>query len=311
MTVLQVASLSDELTSALRERFDARVLPPDDRDAYLRTHGADVTVAVTGGSTGVDADLLAALPRLGAIVNLGAGYESIDVAAAARRGIPVSNTPDVLSDAVADLTVGLIIDVFRRISASDRYVRAGNWATNGSYPLARQVTGSRVGILGLGRIGHAIADRLSAFRCPVSYHNRRELDDVPYAYAQSARALAAGSDVLVIAIGGGPGTHHLVDREVLEALGPDGVLINVGRGSVVDEKALVEALDAHRIHGAGLDVYEDEPHVPAALLDRDDVVLVPHIGSATTQTRRAMADLVLENVEAFLTTGKLVTPVPA
>ncbi|MFI5960349.1 2-hydroxyacid dehydrogenase [Cryptosporangium sp. NPDC051539] len=311
MKVLQVARLSGGLPSALRERFGARILPEHDREAFLRAHGSDVTVAVTTGVTGVDAGLLAALPRLGAIVTCGVGYDATDLVAARARGVAISNTPDMMNDCVADLTVGLLIDVFRRISASDRYVRAGKWATDGTFPLTRQVTGTRVGIVGLGRIGRAVADRLTGFRCAIRYHNRSRPADVPYPYASSVRQLAADVDALIVTAAGGDASHHLVDRDVLDALGPDGVVINVGRGTIVDEEALVEALVAGRVGGAGLDVYAHEPHVSAALRDHDNVVLTPHIGSATIQSRQAMADLVLRNIEEFLTSGRLVTPIDA
>lgn len=297
-----VGTLRDELTSALRERYGARGLDehPDP---------AAATVAVTSGVWGVRAEHLDRLPGLGAVVNFGVGYDSTDVAEAARRGVAVSNTPDVLTDCVADTAIGLVIDVMRGFSAADRFVRRGDWTT-GVPPLARRVSGSRVGIVGLGRIGLAIAQRLEAFGTTIGYHNRRPRTDVSYRYADSVLDLARGSDVLVLAAAGGASSRHLVDAEVLDALGPDGFLVNVARGSVVDQDALVAALEQGRIAGAGLDVFADEPHVPDALLGRDDVVLLPHIGSATVETRAAMTELALANVERFLTDGALVTPVP-
>ncbi len=300
--VVMVGTMRAQLDAALRERYGAERL--DDLDA-----AADAVVAVTSGVWGVRAEHLDRLPGLGAIVNFGVGYDSTDVAEAARRGVVVSNTPDVLTDCVADTAVGLLIDVMRRLSAADRFVRRGEWADGRVPALARRVTGARVGILGLGRIGLAIAHRLTAFDATISYHNRRERTDVPYAYAASVLDLARGSDVLVIAAAGGADSRDLVGAEVLDALGPDGFLVNVARGSVVDEAALVAALEEGRIAGAGLDVFADEPHVPAALLGRDDVVLLPHLGSATVETRAAMTDLTLANVERFLADGTLVTPV--
>lgn len=297
-----VGTLRDELTSALRERYGARRL--DDRP-----DPSGATVAVTSGVWGVRAEHLDRMPRLGAVVNFGVGYDSTDVAEAARRGVVVSNTPDVLTDCVADAAVGLVIDVMRGFSAADRFVRAGGWAT-GVPPLARRVSGSRVGIVGLGRIGQAIAQRLEGFGTSIGYHNRHPRTDVPYTYADSVLDLARDSDVLVLAAAGGAASHHLVGADVLDALGPDGFLVNVARGSVVDQEALVAALEEGRIAGAGLDVYAAEPHVPAELLGRDDVVLLPHIGSATVETRAAMTELALANVERFLTDGTLVTPVP-
>jgi lactate dehydrogenase-like 2-hydroxyacid dehydrogenase len=249
-----------------------------------------------------------ALPDLRAVANYGVGYDNVDVEEATRRGIVVSNTPDVLTDAVADLSVALVLDVLRQVSAADRFVRRGEWAEGKRFPLTREVRGSVVGILGLGRIGQAVAERLEPFGARIGYHSRSP-KDVAWTYHATASELARASDVLVVLTPGGAETHHLVDAAVLDALGPEGFLVNVARGSVVDEVALVAALEEGRLAGAGLDVFADEPNVPAALLGRDDVVLLPHVASATVQTREAMATLVLDNVASFLKTGKLVTPV--
>jgi lactate dehydrogenase-like 2-hydroxyacid dehydrogenase len=299
-----VGKLRAELDSALRTRYGA--VPLEELTAEL---AGRVRVAVTSGLWGVRAEHLDRLPGLGAVVNFGVGYDSTDISEATRRSVVVANTPDVLSDCVADTAVGLVIDVMRRLSAADRFVRRGEWAHGGVPALARRVTGARVGILGLGRIGLAIAHRLRAFDTTISYHNRRARGDVPYAYAASPLELARGCDVLVLAAAGGAETRHLVDAEVLDALGPNGFLVNVARGTVVDETALVAALQNGRIAGAGLDVFADEPRVPTALLDRDDVVLLPHLGSATVETRTAMTELALANVHRFLAEGTLVTPV--
>jgi lactate dehydrogenase-like 2-hydroxyacid dehydrogenase len=310
--VLQVGPLKPSLEATLHSSYDALVLPTDPvgRGAFLADHADAITVAVTSGRTGVDAPLMAALPRLAAVVNFGVGYDTTDVDAASARGILVSNTPDVLTDCVADTAVGLMIDTMRRFSASDRYVRAGQWPAVGNYPLTRQVSGSRIGIVGLGRIGGAIATRLAAFGCPISYHNRRPVPDSPFTYASSPVDLARDVDVLIIAAAGGSGTQHLVDADVIAALGPEGYLINIARGSVVDEAALVEALSSGGLAGAGLDVFADEPNVPEALLGLDNVVLLPHVGSGTVQTRAAMEALTLRNLDSFLASGALVTPVP-
>ncbi|MFC7492649.1 MULTISPECIES: 2-hydroxyacid dehydrogenase [unclassified Nocardioides] len=302
--VVMVGNMRAELDAALRERYAA--VPLDEHADPARA-----TVAVTSGIWGVRGEHLDRLPGLGAVVNFGVGYDSTDVAEATRRGVAVSNTPDVLTDCVADTAVGLVIDVMRGFSAADRLVRRGEWVEGRMPALARRVSGSRVGIVGLGRIGLAIARRLEAFDTTIGYHNRRERTDVRYPYAASVVDLARASDVLVLAAAGGEGSRHLVGADVLDALGPDGVLVNVSRGSVVDQDALVAALEEGRIAGAGLDVFADEPHVPDALLGRDDVVLLPHIGSATVETRAAMLELALANVEQFLTDGTLVTPVPA
>ena len=269
---------------------------------------AGVDVAVAGGGVKVGAAEMDALPDLRAIANFGVGYDNIDVPEARRRGIVVSNTPDVLTDAVADLAAVLVIDVLRGITAADRFVRSGAWARGEKMPLARDVRGAVVGVLGLGRIGTAAAERLAAFGAEIHYHSRNA-KDVSWTYHASPVELASASDVLVVLTPGGAGTARLVDADVLDALGPDGYLVNVARGSVVDEDALVAALEAGRIAGAGLDVFADEPRVPEALLGRDDVVLLPHVGSATVQTREAMGHVVLDNVDAFLDRGELVTPV--
>jgi lactate dehydrogenase-like 2-hydroxyacid dehydrogenase len=310
--VLQVGPLKPSLAAKLRTSYGAYVLPDDDTDRarFLAEHADDITVAVTSGRTGVDAALMSALPKLGAIVNFGVGYDTTDVDAAARRGIAVSNTPDVLNDCVADTAVGLMIDVLRQFSAADRYVREGRWPLDGNYPLTRQVSHSRVGIVGLGRIGRAIAQRLAAFGCLISYHNRRPVDGAPYTYVASPVELARAVDVLIVAAAGGAETRNLIDRNVIEALGPKGFLVNISRGSVVDEAALVEALVLGRLAGAGLDVFTDEPQVPAELLGMDNVVLLPHVASGTVETRAAMEELTLGNLDRFLRTGELVTPVP-
>lgn len=310
-TILQVGPLQASLAGTLHTAYAAGVLPTDDADRaeFLAQHGADVRVVVTSGRFGVDASLMSALPNLGAIVNFGVGYDTTDVDAAAARGIGVSNTPDVLTDCVADTAVGLMIDVMRKFSASDRYLRAGKWESSGNYPLTRQVSGSRVGIIGLGRIGTAIATRLTAFGCTIAYHNRRQVEASPFDYKESPTALARDVDVLVVAAAGGSGTRSLVSRDVLDALGPRGYLINIARGSVVDEDALVDALANGRLAGAGLDVFVAEPHVPQQLLSLDNVVLLPHVGSATEETRAAMERLALDNLDSFLTFGRLVTPV--
>jgi lactate dehydrogenase-like 2-hydroxyacid dehydrogenase len=310
--VLQVGPLMPSLVQRLRDDFDAYVLPddPGERDAFLAAHGAEITAVVTSGTSGVDAGLMTALPSLGAVVNFGVGYDTTDMDAAAAHGVSVSNTPDVLTNSVADTAVGLMIDTLRQFSAADRFVRAGRWPVDRMYPLTRDVSNTRVGIVGLGRIGSAIALRLSAFGCAISYHNRHQVGDSTYTYVASVEELARNVDVLIVAAAGGDGTKGLVNREVLDALGAEGYLINIARGSVVDEDALVEALTAGRLAGAGLDVYAHEPQVPEALRAMDNVVLLPHVGSATVQTRAAMESLTLRNLESFLQTGQLVTPVP-
>lgn len=309
--VLQVGPLKPSLAATLAEKHDALVLPTDGtRAAFLATHGPSVGAVVTTGRTGVRADLMDGLPNLRAILNFGVGYDTTDVAAAVERGILVANTPDVLTDCVADTALGLAIDTLRQLSAADRFVRRGDWPDVVTYPLTHRVSGKRVGILGLGRIGQAIATRFEAFGCPVSYHSRREVAGSPYPYAASAAELAAGVDILVVATSGGTGTERLVDRAVLEALGPDGYLVNIARGSVVDQDALVELLLSGDLAGAGLDVYADEPQVPEELIGLDTVVLLPHLASGTIETRAAMEQLTLDNLDRWLADGTVLTPVP-
>lgn len=308
-SVLQVGPLKPSLAQTLQDDYAAYVLPDEPAD-FLAEHGNEIRAVVTSGRTGVDAELMAALPNLGAVVNFGVGYDTTDVDAAAARGVGVSNTPDVLTDCVADTAVGLLIDTLRQFSASDRYVRAGRWPVDGNYPLTRQVSNTHVGIIGLGRIGSAIAKRLSAFGCTISYHNRHEVEGSPYTYVGSPVELAAGVDVLVVAAAGGAGTKKLVSSDVIDALGSQGYLINIARGSVVDEEALVSALTDGRLAGAGLDVFADEPNVPQALLSMDNVVVLPHVASGTVETRAAMEELTLRNLNSFLESGQLVTPVP-
>ncbi|MCR1785688.1 2-hydroxyacid dehydrogenase [Nocardioides carbamazepini] len=302
-SVLRVPPLSPQLHDAVGERYDA-VDPAD-----LDTRGGDVVAIVCSNASPVDADLIAALPRLGVIANHGVGYDNIDVPAALARGIAVSHTPGVLDDAVAETALALLLAVRRQVVAADRFVRDGRWL-DGSFPLTDQVAGSLVGIIGLGRIGQAVATRLEALGCTVSYHNRHRLADVPYDYAASPAELAAAADSLVVVVPGGDDTTALIDRAVLDALGPDGVLVNIARGSVVDQPALVAALQDGRLGGAGLDVYADEPRVPEELTTMDNVVLLPHVASGTHVTRAAMRALTLDNLASWLADGTLRTPIP-
>jgi lactate dehydrogenase-like 2-hydroxyacid dehydrogenase len=298
---------------ALAGEYSAVRLPdlPAEQKEFLLLRGREFEVAVTSGRFGVGTDLMADLPNLQAVINFGVGYDTTDVAQADERGIAVSNTPDVLNDCVADTAMALYVDVLRRTSAADRYVRRGDWLGKGNFPLATKASGKRVGILGLGRIGRVIARRLEGFDCTISYHNRKPVQGVRYAYEPSLVELARNSDVLIVAAAGGPESVHLVDSKVIDALGPDGYLINIARGSVVDEQALVAALLAGKLGGAGLDVFAEEPKVPEDLLALDNVVLLPHLGSGTHETRAAMAELTLANLAQFAAEGTLVTPVHA
>ncbi len=266
-------------------------------------------VAASGDSR-VPADLIARLPALEVISVMGVGYDGVDVAAAKARGIVVTHTPDVLNDDVADLALGLMLSVARGLPQADAYVRAGRWVQEGAMPLQRKMSGARLGVVGMGRIGQAIAQRALAFGMSIAYTARSPRAQLPYAYHPDARALAAASDFLVAIAPGGEGTRRLINADVLRALGPRGYLINVARGSVVDEPALIEALEQGVIAGAALDVFEDEPNVHERLRRLPNVVLTPHVGSATGETRRAMADLAYGNLQAHFDGRACLTPVP-
>lgn len=281
-----------------------------DGDDVLGRLGSEVVAIANPGEGVVDEALMDALPRLGLIAHFGVGYDSIDVGAAAERGIVVTNVGGANEEEVADTALGLILMTVRQLGRAEQHLRSGRWAEGVQYPLTEgSLTGSVLGVLGMGRIGQAVARRAEACRMDVAYHARRRRD-TPYRYLTSATELARVSDVLVVATPGGPQTEGLVSAEVLDALGPRGVLINVARGSVVDEPALVTALEEGRVAAAGLDVFADEPHVPTALLAMEQVVLLPHVGSATVPTRRAMAQLARRNIDSYLGAGTVITPVP-
>jgi lactate dehydrogenase-like 2-hydroxyacid dehydrogenase len=278
-----------------REKLLAEVAP--------RVRGIQAT-----GTAVVEGALIERLPKLEIIACCGVGYDGIDVAAARRRKIPVTNTPDVLNDCVADLAMGLLIDASRGIARGDRHVRAGKWL-KGGLPLAARVSGKRLGIVGMGRIGRIIARRASGFDMRIAYHARHRVADVPFTYHAKLVDLAKDSDYLVVIVPGGRETFHLVNEDVMRALGPQGILVNVARGTVVDEAALVTCLREGALGGAALDVFEEEPKVPEALWTMDNVVLAPHIGSATRETRAAMCQLTIDNLVAHFSGKPLLTPV--
>lgn len=309
--ILSAGRLSPALLERLAARFELLTLPADavERGAFLAQHGKRVRGVATSAAVGIDAAVVAALPELQMISSFGVGLDKLDLAAAKTRGIAVGYTPDVLNDCVADLAFALLLDVARRVSESDRFVRRGDWP-HGPFPLARKVSGARLGIVGMGRIGRTIAQRSTGFEMDVRYHSRRPVADVAWTHEPDLRALATWADFLVVITAGGPQTRHLIDARVIDALGPEGMLINVARGSVVDEAALIEALQQGRLGGAGLDVFADEPNVPAALRDSERVVLTPHTASATQETRQAMADRVYDNLDAWFTRGRLVSAAP-
>lgn len=306
---LQLCPLSDYLEAGLRDRFDVvRWFELDEaaRQAWLAAGASAVRAVVTGGHIGCPTPLLEALPALGIVAINGVGFDKVDLAAARRRGVAVTTTPGTLTEDVADLAVGLVIALLRGIAPGDAHVRAGAWPER-ERPLARKVSGRRFGIVGLGQIGAAIAARLAPFG-PVAYSGPRP-KDVPHRFHAEVTALAEASDVLILACPATAATRHLVDAGVLAALGADGYLVNVARGSVVDEAALIEALARGRIAGAALDVFADEPNVPDALRGSPRTLLTPHIASATVETRTRMADLVLANLDAFLAGAPLPSPV--
>lgn len=286
-----------------------RIAGRADIDAVPEAARSRVRAIAVRASIGVASELIEALPALELIAIYGVGTDRVDLAHAQARGVRVTNTPGVLTEDVADMALALMLATLRRLCVGDRFVRDGRWAKKEVLPLATKFSGKRLGIVGMGRIGRAIARRAVAFDAVIAYTGRRAHPDLPYRFEPSLVALARDSDILVVAVAGGPGTQDLVDGEVLDALGPSGVLINVARGSVVDERALVAALREGRLGGAGLDVFESEPYVPEALLDLEQVVLQPHRASATRETRDAMGQLVLDNLAAHFAGQALLTPV--
>jgi len=282
--------------ATLQSEFTAHLLhEAPDRAAFLKQHAPAVRGLAAFGPMPVDGKLMDALPKLEIIANFGVGVDAINLDDAKKRGIIVTNTPDVLNEAVADTALALILNTVRKFPQAERYLRAGNWASRGPYPLTTDGGGKTLGILGLGRIGEAIAKRATACGMKIRYHNRHR-KDVPYPYDPDPVTLAKNSDVLMIVTPGGPETNKLVNARVLDALGPQGYLVNIARGSVIDEPVLLRYLQEKRIAGAGLDVFADEPRVPPEFFTLDNAVLFPHVGSATVETRKAMGDLQVENL---------------
>lgn len=296
--VLMAAPLPDFLRQPLEAAY---------RVSDLANPSANVRAIVPLGGTVLTTEQLARFPKLEIISVMGVGYDGVPIPWCKERGIRVTNTPDVLTDDVADIAVALVLMTSRRLVESNRHLHEGKWL-KGAFPLAHALRGKVAGILGLGRIGKAIAQRLEAHGMKIAYHGRKP-QNVPWSYFDDLKSLAAESDFLIVACPGGPETLKIVNAEVLSALGPEGTLINIARGSVVDESALITALETGGIRTAGLDVFEDEPRVPAALMNCERAVLLPHVGSATHETRRAMAGLVLDNLAAHFAGRELVTPV--
>ena len=314
VTVLVPGKLHQHAVSRVRETF--RLICLGSIDPALVTGELKETVRAIAASPAIDKafigpDFMRALPNLEIVANFGVGYDGVDAAYAGRNGIMVTNTPDVLTEEVADTAVGLLISTLREFSRAEAWLRAGDWAGKGNYRLSPlTLRGRSVGIFGLGRIGLAVARRLEAFGLPIAYHNRRPVEGVAYAYHPTLKGLAEAVDTLVCVAPGGASTEKAIDAGVLAALGSEGVLINIGRGTTVDDDALAAALKSGAIAAAGLDVFADEPNVPQVLLDAPNTVLLPHIGSASVHTRRAMADLCVDNLVSWFSEGRALTPVP-
>ncbi|GGY67305.1 2-hydroxyacid dehydrogenase [Marinobacter zhanjiangensis] len=294
--ILVAGRLPPNVLPQLEDRFRLHTLPRDDdeADAMLQEVGGSIRGLLTNAAQGAPEALLAALPNLEIISSSGVGTDALNVEIAEGRGIRVETTPGVLTDDVADGAIALMLATTRRLMQAERNVRAGRWLKD--LPLGNRMTGKRLGILGLGKIGQALARRAVAFDMPIAYHQRNRNPEVPYTYHDSVVSLAEASDFLVVIVPGGPATENMVDAQVLDALGPEGILINVGRGSTVDQCELIRALQQGRIRAAGLDVLADEPHVPEALLELDNVVLTPHYASGTIETRLAMGQRVADNL---------------
>jgi len=310
--VLAAGALRPNALETLSRLFNShRVAEPEDLEPILSQCGDTVRGIARGGHFAVPRDLLARLPKLEIIANFGVGYDGIDLDYCAGNRIIVTNTPDVLTEEVADTALGLLLNTVREFSAAERYLRAGRWETEGAYPLTGATLRNRTaGILGLGRIGLAIARRLEALQVPVVYHSRHQRADVAYPYYPDLRSMAEAVDTLMIVLPGTDATANMVDAAILKALGPDGIVVNIGRGSVIDEPALIEALASRTIYAAGLDVFANEPHVPKALLELDNAVLLPHLGSASVYTRDAMGQLMIDNLTGWFETRTPLTPVP-
>jgi lactate dehydrogenase-like 2-hydroxyacid dehydrogenase len=308
--LLVIGEITTEMRDRLEDRFDLHDAHRiDDMTSFLGGKGDTVGYVLTDGHYGVPEDWMDAMPNLALISNYGVGYDAIDVDLSVSRGILVTHTPQVLNDEVATTALMFMLASYRNFLASDAYVRAGRWPEEGQMTLSRSADNRRVGILGLGRIGLALARKLEPFHADIAYHNRTPRD-VPYRYYDDLAEMAAACEVLFVVTPGGADTRGIVNRKVLDALGPEGLLVNVSRGSVVDEPALVAALQEGRLGAAGLDVFADEPNVPEALFTMPNVVLTPHIGSATFETRSAMGNLVVDNLLQHLADGRVISPVP-
>jgi lactate dehydrogenase-like 2-hydroxyacid dehydrogenase len=302
-----IAKISGDIESRVNLH---RLWQAPDREAALARLAPNIkAVIATSHLAVVDAALIRRLPKLQIVASFGVGYDHIDAAFAGERGVIVTHTPGVLDDEVADIAMALTIATVRELPQAERYLREGRWRA-GTYPLTASLRGRTMGIVGLGRIGKAIARRAAAFGLDVVYHGRHQQVAAPFLYYPTLIGMAKACDILMVAAPGGAGTRHIVDREIIEAVGPEGIIVNVSRGSLIDEAALIEALKARKLLGAGLDVFEHEPNVPEALLALDNAVLLPHVGSASVHTRQAMADLMIDNLKSWLDGKGPLTPVP-
>ncbi len=306
--ILQIVELSPKLDAQLDAEFHVhRLWQQADSVAYLQDNKDQIEGIATCAPVGAGEELISQLPALKVIASRGVGLEKVALEQAQNKGIQVSATPNVLTDCVADLGVALMLDVTRRISAADRFVRRNDWLAQ-KYPMTTDFNGKKLGIVGLGQIGRAVAARMAGFNMCIRYVDRAALDDVPYEFSPSLEELAAWADIMIVTVSGGPGSRHLISSEIIEALGPQGFLVNISRGTVIDQDALVTALKNKTLGGAGLDVFADEPQVPDELKTLENVVLTPHMASGTVETREKMEDLVFANLKAFFADGKVLTP---
>ncbi|KAJ9537605.1 hypothetical protein OSB04_030338 [Centaurea solstitialis] len=307
--VLLTFPMSSYLEQQLDKRFNLfRLWNVPKKAEFFKENAAAIRAVVGNANAGADRELIDSLPALEIVSSFSVGLDKVDLAYCKEKGVRVTNTPDVLTDDVADLAIGLMLATLRKICECDRYVRGGLWK-RGDFKLTTKFSGKKVGIIGLGRIGTAIAKRAEAFNCPISYYSRSQKPESKYKYFPTVVELASDCQILVVACPLTEETRHIINREVIDALGPKGYLINIGRGPHVDERELVSALVEGRLAGAGLDVFENEPQVPEELFGLDNVVLLPHVGSGTIETRNAMADLVIGNLEAHFSKKPLLTPV--
>ncbi len=308
--ILSFESYDDWDSVPMAEAYDVHQFPassnPMDLPEKVRN---DIKAFAFKGHAHLGADIMDAFPNLGLVANYGVGFDTIDVAYASANGIAVTNTPDVLTDDVADLAIGMLLALSRDIVGASDWVRSGNWASSGAYPLQRTISGKTVGVVGLGRIGHAIATRLQSFNTDIHYFARSEKDTPGWTYQSDLVELATVADIMMVAVSGGPETAGIISAEVIQALGPDGVMVNSARGSTVDEEALLQALETGNIRGAALDVYDNEPNIDPRFAKLSNVLLQPHQSSGTIETRQRMGELQRQNLQAFFANKPLVTPV--